>query len=59
MNAAVDQVRRAEVRLADGPARKQLKRTRWLWLKNPANLTPKNSERFERIDQSALVMAKA
>lgn len=58
-NAAVDQVRRAEVRLAEGPARQQLKRTRWLWLKNPTNLTPKDWERFGRIDQSALVTAKA
>ena len=58
-NAAVDQVRRAEVRLAEGPARQQLKRTRWLWLKNPTNLTPKDWERFGRIDQSALGTAKA
>jgi len=58
-NAAVDQVRRAEVRLAEGPAREQLKRSRWLWLKNPTNLTPKDWERMARIDQSALVTAKA
>ncbi len=36
-----------------------LKETRWIWLKNPDNLTEKQAERLKRIDQENLVTASA
>ncbi len=56
---AVDQVRRREVRAGDESQRKALFRSRWLWLKNPDNLTDKEKTRMERIDLHMLDTAKA
>ena len=56
-NKAVGDIRRAEIRL--GGRYHDLKKTRWIWLKNPENLTEKQAARLERIDQANLVTAKA
>lgn len=56
---AVDQVRRREVRAGDESQRNALSRSRWLWLKNPDNLTDKEKSQMERIDLHMLDTAKA
>ena len=56
-NKAVGDIRRAEIRL--GGRYHDLKKTRWIWLKNPENLTEKQAARLERIDLANLVTAKA
>lgn len=56
-NEAVNKVRNAEIRR--GGKYKELKDTRWLWVKNPGNLTEKQLKRMERIDRENLVTAKA
>lgn len=56
-NKAVNDVRKAEIRR--GGKYKELKETRWLWLKNPDNLTEKQSVRMERIDKENLITATA
>ena len=58
-NHAVDLVRRTEVRKGDSATRAALVKSRWLWLKNPENLTDYEEERLGRIDQEMLVTAKA
>jgi transposase len=58
-NKAVDKVRRAELRKGDAATRGALAKSRWLWLKNPANLTECEQERLGRIDQDMLVTATA
>jgi transposase len=58
-NAAVDEVRRVEVRLGGAEAREQLKESQWLWRKNPEHLTERQQARMERIDRQNLVTAKA
>ena len=45
-NAAVDETRRAEQRHLGKAQREQLKGARWALLKNPANHTPKQAERY-------------
>jgi transposase len=57
-SAAVDSVRRREINL-DKRRRAILKETRWLWLKNPDNLTLLQQQRLSRIDQHSLWTAKA
>lgn len=54
MADAVDKVRREEQREC-----KQLKRTRYLWLKNPQNLTVKQSHQLEQLSQRNLKTARA
>jgi transposase len=44
LNAAVDEVRRSLVRKLSGPARFLIKGTRFVLLKNPWNLTPKQKQ---------------
>jgi transposase len=46
---AVDKVRRAEIR-SDEELRKQLKGTRWIFLKNPQNLTDNQKVEWEELD---------
>lgn len=58
-NEAVDKVRRNEYRKGEAATKHQLEKSRWLWLKNPANLTDTESTRMERIDTDSLVTAKA
>ena len=54
MNAAVDEVRRQERK-----ERPELKKTRYLWLKNPWNHTPREGEAFDRLRASKLKTARA
>ena len=56
-NKAVGDVRRAEIR--HGGRYNDLKLTRWIWLKNPENLTEKQADCLKRIDQENLVTAQA
>jgi transposase len=56
-NKAVGDIRRAEIRR--GGRYNDLKLTRWIWLKNPENLTEKQTDRLKRIDQENLITAQA
>jgi transposase len=56
-NKAVNDIRKTEIRR--GGRYKDLKKTRWLWLKNPGNLTKKQVEHMDSIDQENLVTATA
>ena len=58
-NKAVDEVRRAEVRLGGAGVWAALKQSQWLWRKNPENLTEKEQVRLAQIDQKSLRTAKA
>lgn len=58
-NKAVDGVRRAEIRRGEAGVWEQLNKSKWLWRKNPENLTPKEQERLASIDQESLHTAKA
>ena len=59
-NQAVDQARRAEVRFgARGALGDSLRRSQWLWRKNPENLTEEEQARMEQLDQENLRTAKA
>ena len=49
LNAALDEVRREEYRALPPAERQALKRTRYLLLKNPWNLTPSERRRFGRL----------
>ena len=59
INKAVDAVRKAELRLGPKGVWHQLRKTQWLWRKNPENLTEKELERLQSIDQENLCTAKA
>lgn len=54
LNKAVDRVRRKEVK--QEPA---LKKTRYIWLKNPDNHTDKQASKFEQINQMNLQTGRA
>lgn len=58
-NEALDKVRRAEFRKGSAHIQHQLDKSRWLWLKNPENLSEDEEARLERIDHEMLVTAKA
>ena len=58
-NQAVDEVRRAEVRLGGAGVWEALRQSQWLWRKNPENLTEKEAARLAQIDQKSLRTAKA
>jgi transposase len=58
-NQAVDEVRRAELRLGGAGVWEALRRSLWLWRKNPENLTDKEQARLAKIDQKNLRTAKA
>jgi len=59
VNQAVDQVRRAEVRLGGAGVWEALHRSQWLWRKNPENLTESEAARLAKIEQKNLRTAKA
>ena len=59
VNQAVDQVRRAEVRLGGAGVWEALHQSQWLWRKNPENLTEREAARLANIDQKSLRTAKA
>lgn len=54
MNEAVDQVRRAEQK-----ARPELKGSRWVWVKNPANWTAKQRAAFQALSPATLNLKTA
>jgi transposase len=56
---AVDEVRRAEIRLGGAGVWESLRRSQWLWRKNPENLTDHEQARLAKIDQKNLCTAKA
>lgn len=58
-NQAVDEVRRAEVRLGGVGVWESLRRSQWLWRKNPEHLTESEQARLAKIDQKKLWTAKA
>ena len=58
-NKAVDEVRRAEVRLGGASVWAALKQSQWLWRKNPENLSEQEQARMAKIDQKSLRTAKA
>ena len=59
VNGAVDAVRKAEARSGDETRAGLLKFTRWIWRKNPENLTEKEQARLAELDTEALCTAKA
>ena len=59
VNAAVDQVRKYELRYGPWSVRTALKKSLWLWRKNPENLTSIEQERLAGIDHKNLWTAKA
>jgi len=58
-NAAVDKVRRAEVRLGGKGVWEALYKSQWLWRKNPEHLTEPEQERLADIKNKQLATAKA
>lgn len=58
-NQAVDLVRRAEAQSGPATAREVLVKSRWLWLKNPENLSRKQRARLRQIDQNMLQTGRA
>ena len=58
-NAAVDEVRHAEVRVGGTETREALRQSQWLWRKNPENLTDKEQVRMAGIKDKNLCTAKA
>ena len=59
VNDAVEAVRREEMRQGGWAARNDLKETRWIWLKNPENLTDKQKATYQKLEVKNLVTAKA
>lgn len=58
-NEAVDKVRRAEVRLGGQGVWEALRKSQWLWRKNPENLTDLEQARLAKIKDKNLGTAKA
>jgi transposase len=56
---AVDKVRRAEVRLGGPGVWEALRKSQWLWRKNPENLTAREQARLGKIKDKNLGTAKA
>jgi transposase len=59
LNRALDQVRRREVKVRGKEVYEALNKTRWIWSKNPENLTPGQKERLGQIENKNLATAKA
>jgi len=59
VNAAVDQVRKYELRYGPFSVQAALKKTLWIWRKNPENLTEKEKARLAGIEHKSLWTAKA
>lgn len=59
LNRAVDEVRRQAWRAMSGPEKAAFKRTRWLWLKNPWNLKPKEKRRLSALVKRNLPIVRA
>jgi transposase len=58
LNEAVDEVRKTEQH-SDSKLKKLLKNSRYIWLKNPENLTEKQAELLETLSNSNLTTAEA
>ena len=58
-NQAVDRVRRTEAQSGTKAVQTALARSRWLWLKNPENLSRKQRTRLRQIDQDMLQTGRA
>jgi transposase len=58
-NTAVDEVRRKEARSGDSETQAQLKKTRYVFLKNPENLTENEAARLEELDLKHLATGQA
>ncbi|HWQ90433.1 MAG TPA: ISL3 family transposase [Clostridia bacterium] len=58
-NEAVDKVRGAEFRLGLRETREALRKTVWIWRKNPENLTEREQQRLAKIQDKNLCTAKA
>ena len=58
-NKAVDNVRKAEIRLGGAGIWEALNKSQWLWRKNPENLTEKEQQRMAKIKDKNLCTAKA
>lgn len=56
---AMDQVRRKEVRVGGQGVWPALRKSQWLWRKNPENLTDQQKERLAQIKDKNLMTAKA
>jgi transposase len=59
VSRAVDQVRMRELRTGGKGVWEALNRSRWLWRKNPENLTDEQQERLAEIKNKNLITAKA
>ena len=59
VNAAVDQVRKYELRYGGASVQTALKKSLWIWRKNPENLTEKETTRLAAIEHKNLWTAKA
>jgi transposase len=55
----VDQVRQAEARVGGADARQSLRKSQWLWGKNPENLNEKEQARLAKIQEKNLCTSKA
>jgi transposase len=58
-NRAVEQVRKAEIQCGGTGVWEALRRSQWIWRKNPENLTEKQSQRLAKIKDKNLATAKA
>jgi transposase len=58
-NKAVDQVRRAEIRMGGTGVWEALRKSQWLWRKNKANLTEDEAARMLKLERKNLRTAKA
>jgi transposase len=59
LNQAVDQVRMRELRAGGKGVWEALRKSRWLWRKNPENLKAHQQERLAQIQNKNLITAKA
>jgi transposase len=58
-NGAVDAVRRDEARSGTTETKAQLKKSLWLWRKNPDHLTEQEQERMDQLDLKHLTTGQA
>ena len=59
VNSAVDQVRKYELRFGPFSAQTALRKSLWIWRKNPDNLSASEKERLAQIEHKNLWTAKA
>jgi transposase len=59
VNGAVDQVRKYELRFGSSTSQTALRKSLWIWRKNPENLTEKEKQRLGEIEHKNLWTAKA